>query len=361
MSLIEKYLIGSVHHPLSCSKYPAWKKCGKFEGGSIDPKDLTHPANRGTIQHALIEQYISKQEADEDIIQELTGDEVDGCNWVYEWVADNAHGVVLSEQNVQYVDDDFEVLYTSQLDVEWVDKDGILHIADIKTGNERNYMDQLAGYALGKMQELGITECVCHELYSKLRKDVNYMFLYDDAKAEVDLVIAKRRAGIAEKCSYCSWCKHLESCEPVVTDVVKVAEGYSGNGLNLDSWHPSELTDPNQMLVALQVAKVLEDWCKSVKHHANDMAIKQGLPIPGTKIKTRKGKQSLTDVNEAFSLSGFTPEQFLSVCTVSVPKLADIEKELTGESKAKARKSLESRLGAVIKSAKDSTFLELEK
>ena len=354
MSLIEKYLIGSVHHPLSCSKFPAWSHCGGFDGGDIDPADLTHPANRGTLQHAYIEQMI-KGDVDGDLVKELTTEECEGCEWAMGFLDGKK---AMSEHKVRYMNDDFEEVYTSTLDLQWYDE-GVLNIADIKTGEQRSYAMQLAGYALASMQMEGVTECVCHEVYTKFKKVETYRFTYDDAKGQVESILATRKANVASKCSYCGWCSHIEDCPEIVTDVVTVAEGYAD--LHLDSWHPSELTDPNQMLTALKVAKVLEGWCKSVKHHANDMAIKQGLPIPGTKVKTRKGKQSLTDVNEAFSLSGFTPEEFMSVCTVSVPNLADIEKERTGESKAKARKSLESRLGAVIKSGKDSTFLELEK
>lgn len=348
------------HHPLSPSTYPIWGKCPKFENTEIPDNDLKHPANRGTLQHILFEQ-ICNNKVDQDILDELTTEEVEGVKWASEWINSNVDDAVFETQ-VKYIEG-FEELYCGTVDVMWLDREGILHIGDLKTGEKRNYVEQLAAYAAAEMQRLNIDVCICHVIYTKFKWVDEFKITNHNAQGLTLDVISRRQDPNAKPmlCEYCSWCQNISSCELVTAEVVQVAEGYTDGQLKLDSWHPSQLTDPNQMLIALKVSKLLEDWCKSVKRYANIMAIEKGMPIPGTKLRSCTGKTVITDINKALNLSGFNPEEFITACTVSFSDLVNIEKEKTGLSKAKAKKSLEERLSDVIKPGKSSKSVQLLK
>lgn len=362
MSVIDKYLKETEHHELGCSKYPMWKHCGGYDSADIDPADLNHPANRGTLQHAYLEQLVNG-DIDAELVKALSDHEKAACDHTYNtWVKPAiTGGEYMTERRFNFLDKEFNLVYFSKVDLAWIDEFNRLNIADYKTGQQRNYHEQLAGYALAVMQALGKNSCNVYTVYTESDYVDEFKFTYETALDIVNDVLANRESGILKKCQYCSWCKHVTDCPEITGDVVKIAEGYSDGALTLDSWHPSELTDPEQMFQALKVASILESWIKSVKYHANEMVLKNGTPIPNTKIKKRSGKQTITDMLKAYEACGFSPEDFISACSISIPKLADVESKVTGLSKAKARKSIEDKLGDLIKIGSESSWVELEK
>jgi len=356
--LPEDYLkLPHTHHQYGCSKFNAWDKCIHFKSNPIDDNDLNNRANVGTLQHILVEQMLHGT-VDDELITALTVQELEDCEWVCNWFKDKEINPS-AEVEIKYIDDDFNELYTSTLDYVWEDTTG-LFIADLKTGDERDYLPQLKGYALAVMQERGVTECNVMVIYSKLRKVVDYNLTYDECKDYVENLIkdAKDKSLKPSKCEYCVWCSKASNCPAVTGEVTKVVEGYSD--MDLANFHSGEITDPKQMAMALQMVKVVEAWCKSVRYHAKEMIIKEGIPVEGTKVKSKRGKMDVTDIQEALNRTGYTADEFISACSVSIPKLAEIEKAKSGLSVAKSKKQLLDRLGDVVKVGKGSTYFEIQ-
>src|SRR5207253_1592421 len=86
--------------------------------------------------------------------------------------------------------------------------------ADLKTGQIRNYREQMAAYALGFMDATFRTEWTSHLLFCDQRQLVTHRFTYDEAKALVSEVIARFHDFGKEPtvCEYCSWCVKAETC-----------------------------------------------------------------------------------------------------------------------------------------------------
>lgn len=61
--------------------------------------------------------------------------------------------------------------------------------ADLKTGQIRNYREQMAAYALGLMETHFASEWTAHLLFCDQRQVVTFHFAYDEAKARVEKVI----------------------------------------------------------------------------------------------------------------------------------------------------------------------------
>ena len=58
--------------------------------------------------------------------------------------------------------------------------------ADLKTGQLRNYREQMAAYALGFMEATFRTEWTSHLLFCDQRQLITHRFTYDEAKALVE-------------------------------------------------------------------------------------------------------------------------------------------------------------------------------
>ena len=91
-------------------------------------------------------------------------------------------------------------------------------VADIKTGQIRNYREQLAAYALACMEDNFMTSWTAHVVYVDQKLIRSYDFTYEEAMQGTQRTIY--RATHAESqptpCEYCTWCKHYNNCNAIV-------------------------------------------------------------------------------------------------------------------------------------------------
>lgn len=91
-------------------------------------------------------------------------------------------------------------------------------VADIKTGQIRNYRNQLQAYALACMEDNFETSWTAHVVYVDQKLIRSYDFTYEEAMQGTQRTIY--RATHAESqptpCEYCSWCKHYNNCNAIV-------------------------------------------------------------------------------------------------------------------------------------------------
>jgi hypothetical protein len=342
------------HHEYSPSKFSAWACCPRYDSAPIDDADEDHPAAVGTRVHGLIASLVSNP--DHDIPASVPDEEkyqaVYGANQIRMIIPDGAE--IKSEHRLTYLDENFETVYFGTADYFWADADSV-YIADIKTGREKvNVSSQLIGYALAAMQATGKKYARCYTVWTRLKLVDNFVAEYETAEKYTNKIITSRKYNADPRpCDYCRWCEHLATCPAAKKGIVAIAENYESKEaaitFDLEQWHSSEITNPEQMAQAMDLARLAEAWAGSVKHHCRKMMMDAGLEeIPGYKLQNRKGAKVITDINKAYALAGLPPEKFLAACKISFNELAEKLKDERGISSAKAKKELEEMLCEVI-------------
>ena len=91
-------------------------------------------------------------------------------------------------------------------------------VADIKTGQVRDYRNQLQAYALACMEDNFETSWTAHVIYVDQSMIRSYDFTYEEAKQGTQRVIDRATSADAKPtpCEYCSWCKHFNNCHAIV-------------------------------------------------------------------------------------------------------------------------------------------------
>jgi hypothetical protein len=122
----------------------------------------------------------------------------------------------------------------------------------------------------------------------------------------------------------CEYCGRKAECPALASKALAVATRYD-DALQLpDEMHPSNITDPKQMALALKLAPVLSDWAQSVRKHALDM-VQNGEEIPGYALRYRNGQRTIKDIPMVWELihSEFcvSLSDFLPACSISVTAL----------------------------------------
>ena len=91
-------------------------------------------------------------------------------------------------------------------------------VADIKTGQVRDYRNQLQAYALACMEDNFEMSWTAHVIYVDQAMIRSYDFTYEEAKQGTQRVIDRATSAEAKPtpCEYCSWCKHYNNCNAIV-------------------------------------------------------------------------------------------------------------------------------------------------
>lgn len=93
-------------------------------------------------------------------------------------------------------------------------------LADFKTGQERNYMEQMAAYALACMEAYWAEEWTAHLLFVDQKKVVTHHFTRQEAADIVRNVV--NAPVVPTCCDYCGWCAAQESCPAIYSAAVEV-------------------------------------------------------------------------------------------------------------------------------------------
>ena len=91
-------------------------------------------------------------------------------------------------------------------------------VADIKTGQVRDYRNQLMAYSLACMEDNFETSWTAHVIYVDQSMIRSYDFTYEEAKQGTQRVIDRATSAEAKPTpsEYCSWCKHFNNCHAIV-------------------------------------------------------------------------------------------------------------------------------------------------
>jgi hypothetical protein len=342
------------HHPtLPPSSFPGFSACPQYvrAGGSSEAMD------EGTEAHAALSSML---------LGKSTVADYDGKKWEadVEWAMDIIReitgGFFKTEFRLSLFDGDFDEITFGTTDV--VCKSPCM-VIDYKSGYPaKSYKEQLELYAAAWMDIALNDNCECVLIYGAARKVEKWYVSYREARdRSMQIIESVKRGDPAKPCEFCEWCAKRVGCEAVNAVAVKVATGYV-DSFNLAEYHASAISDPAQMAKALYVAGIMDDWAKSVKHHAKELA-KGGAIIPGYGLKDGRTNREIIDIQAAYKASGMSAEQFLSCCSASVPDLEKIIAEQMGNKSVTkpVKEELNKRLGALIETKRGDQILAKEK
>ena len=329
----------SKHHEYSPSKFPALDLCACYESNG----ETSEAAEEGIKQHKELECLIDGADPQSEGWNE-------GVLWAYNRIKE-LFKISTSEIKLSLLDDDFQEILYGTADVVGYLYNGNLAVGDYKSGQQRDSKAQLAVYALMAMQKHGEKFCQCFIWYGRDKWEESFAFTYEEAYNLVYAIIKK--VGDPSKkpnlCEYCAWCKHSGTCGATTQAIATVASGYDDpiDISSIDTWHASEITDPNQLGKIYEVAQYLAKWADNAKHSIKQKLV-QGETVTGYKLRNGAKKRHVSDIAKAHELSGLTPDEFLACCSVAVGKLEKKIAEKEGLKGNAIKETVNARLEEVI-------------
>lgn len=156
---------------------------------------------------------------------------------------------------------------------------------DLKTGEIRNYREQMAAYALACMETFHATEWTAVIVFADQKEIREHRFRREDAEEIVRQIVKARTIENPEPmvCEYCSWCAKFSACQ-AVTASANLALGLVPEA---DRFQRAIAT-PDGLAAFLNGARIVEEWAEVAKAEAKKR-IMAGETVPGWKIQSRAG------------------------------------------------------------------------
>lgn len=328
---------------------PMKSQCADYE--SSGP---TGDTTAGTNRHTVFAQLLTGQTPTAALI---TPEDLDAVTWAAEHVktvAPTSDYPLKVETKLNPLWDDFTPLFEKggTADVQCGP-----YLFDLKS-RERDYLPQMAAYALGMIQADGWEAVTVYLLYTETKR--SEMFILTEAKCWEVLqpIFDKIKAAAGPTpCDYCGWCKHQLTCPALLAKTATIArerqELPPEVKASFDTWlglgaHSSQIEDPELMGAVLSVARTIQGWCDAVEFKAKEMALKAGKVPTGFKLQSRQGNRFIASVVEAFPLAGLPQAEFLKACDVKPSALFETYAAFHGLKKAAAERDLTTKLGDLI-------------
>lgn len=339
-------------------------QCPAFEPSGGADADL------GTDRHSALKAHLQGDDSELDLLDD---ESQVGIRWAADYIRATTSGEWPLELEVKgsFTAPNFEEIPGTRDAVCGPD------VFDFKW-RPRDYTAQMACYAAMQLEK-GFERVRVHVLFGATKQVVKLDFTQEAVDACISPILDGLNDPQPRTCDYCGWCTKQLVCPQNTKPAEVVGGGYAEPGLlDITTWRPSDmmnLTDPENvkhLAFALTLwRRVLKKWGESVEFHALEAATKLGLQLPGYELKTRQGKQFVSDVEAAFKASGLEPKDFLKACQVRLNTskkypdqlgLDSIFKERFNEpSAAAAKRTVKSKLGDFIKRAKETIQLKAVK
>lgn len=205
-------------------------------------------------------------------------------------------------------------------------------LVDFKSGQVRNYKEQMAAYALSCMDEYFADEWTAHLLFVDQRQRVTLRFTADEAKRIVQDVL--ERPCEPEHCEYCTWCAKFATCPVVTGAVAAVQEAPALPACTAAAKSKGELPDVMEAMLTdhakahefLSKLAVVNDWADELKKK-----LKEGL-TDNDAYFTRvvvSGRKVVMPLALGHYLKELGWQRVLSICSaVPLSKVEEIWKEM---------------------------------
>lgn len=267
---------------ISPSTLPKLAECALFEGAS----GTSVAAERGTAVDLAIRNLIS---AENDVA--IVGEDAGAISYGVEELKRLAKGsfVETREEYLAMAVPGLSKLGTADAvckEQKWV--------ADIKTGQVRDYRNQLQAYSLACMEDNFETSWTAHVIYVDQKMIRSYDFTYEEAKQGTQRTIDRATSAEAKPtpCEYCSWCKHYNNCHAIVRQAESaVALIPDINGNSIDAIRQRILATAESMGAFAKEWKLAEkEIAEPVLGHLKTR-LENGDEVPGWKLTSMSGRK----------------------------------------------------------------------
>lgn len=264
------------------SLLPKLAACAKYESNPV----AGVAAQRGTRMDAAFRKTLGNEP---DPTAGLTPEEAAAVSWAASVVtyAAGVGEILWREEDLKVVTPGIEHVGTEDARV----PENRLSF-DLKSGQIRNYREQMAAYALGNMEEYFCETWTCVLLFCDQMEAIWLEFTHEEASRIVDDVLraAKDPKAKPTACEYCSWCAKKDTCPEVAGPVTEV-QAVVQSGVNLAEVRQNLLADPNKLGAFLKACAVFEkELVEPVQKGAKELLLTGGS-VPGWKLQNRKGAE----------------------------------------------------------------------
>ena len=287
---------------ISPSSLPKLAECALFEGAG----GTSAAAERGTAIDLAIRNLISAQDN-----VTFLGEDADAIAYGVEELTRLAKGsfVETREEYLAMAVPGLSKLGTSDAvckAAKWV--------ADIKTGQVRNYREQLAAYALACMEDNFDTSWTAHVVYVDQKLIRSYDFTYEEAKQGTQRTIDRATSAEAQPtpCEYCSWCKHYNNCHAIVRQAESaIALIPDINGNSIEAIKDRILATPESLGAFAKEWKLAEkEIAEPVMAHLKTI-LENGDEVAGWKLTSVSGRKFVEADAIAKASEGITKETLI--------------------------------------------------
>jgi hypothetical protein len=161
---------------------------------------------------------------------------------------------------------------------------------DLKTGQERNYMEQQALYALGFMSRYKVDRWTVVLIYSDLRTMKTLDFTRPWAESIIRNLMARVNdpQSVATPCDYCNWCAKKYTC----AERLETVAFWAGKDPATIDWQ-AEMNDPVKLAQFINLCSLitskdgLEDYARGLAREK----LNTGEDVPGFVLRNRKGRE----------------------------------------------------------------------
>ena len=187
-------------------------------------------------------------------------------------------------------------------------------VADIKTGQVRDYRNQLMAYSLACMEDNFETSWTAHVIYVDQSMIRSYDFTYEEAKQGTQRVIDRATSADAKPtpCEYCSWCKHYNNCNAIVRQAesaIALIPDVTGN--SIDAIKDRILATPESL------GSFIREWKLAEKEIAEPLLghlktrLESGDEVAGWKLTSVSGRRFVEHDAIAKAAQGITKETLI--------------------------------------------------
>lgn len=284
------------------SALPKLALCGQFEGAQ---GSVCEAATRGLRMDAALRQAWTTGE-----VPPLTQEEAIAVAWSLDQIE------ILHENSLVEMREEFcKILvpiidYTGTADAICVEK---LWIADLKSGQIRNYREQMAAYCLGLMTQHMESEWTYHLLFCDQQEVVSETLSFREAY-EIVFGVFQNVGQPPVANEYCGWCSKSLTCSARVSAIEL-----------LDDRFEMVLQDSKKLGEFLDKCRVFDDFREAAENQARAF-LEAGIRVDGWRLQ--KGRTTETVSVETQISSGLYP---LTLLDAHGPLSAKKFRELVGE------------------------------
>lgn len=185
-------------------------------------------------------------------------------------------------------------------------------LADVKSGQIRNYREQCAAYSLACMEANWETSWTAHVVYVDQCVVRSYDFTREQAERIVGDVISRATSPLAKPtpCQYCGWCANRDRCVALVHQSKHaLADIDATNGDTLTIIRDRLLADPARHADFVRRYKWFVDAFGDPLTEALKARLTNGEEVPGWKL-TNPSPRRYVEPTDAIALAAkLTPER----------------------------------------------------